>query len=196
MAHLMSKEEMYAMMEKNLPQGFPSLPEPELPKDKRHGFLAGDPMSPYRIPSTRAFYKSIVEVMNKKGFPAWSPQTYTPISNYFLDSGIPPFHDPGEGENYAKGVLTVANMVELHRMDMPFRLCDENDLDTVIAIAKRYHDAMLTNGAETPKIKEYLKWVESFLIRAEDARTAAYKRKGIINPHTVDIVKVLEAFLR
>ena len=166
--------------------------EPEMP-DPYAGFcgvLGKDGMSPYDVPSSPAMFKNVTDVMNRKGFKANFPQSYTPVPNYFRENGITPYFEQSI-DDWARGSLTIAGMIELTANGQPWQLVHpETDLDVIMAVAKAYLDAV-DNMPATPALRNYAEKVRSFLNQMEDGRTRMYLRQGKINPHAIDLAAIL-----
>lgn len=159
-------------------------------RDNLTGVNGNDPMSPYVLPESTLVYNNITDVMNKKGFLAYYPQSYTPISNYFRDSNITPYFNPTDAEDWSKGRLTVAGMIELLSMGQTFEICRDQDFDEIIAIAENY----LTHAQRmnTPAIVAYTKQVHYFLEHAKLARRKIYQRRGKETDIPTDFVGILK----
>lgn len=190
MSKLLPQKHMEELLSKMIPEGLPPVPPPKIEKDKRHGVLAGDPMSPYPIPSTPAVYRNIAEVMNKKQFICFYPESYTPVPDYFTKNGIVPYYNPPEETDYARGALTVAGMVELTKMNAPFALNYESDIDEVISIATVYIRSMEPYMGDN-RVSSYVQGVKRFIEVAEKSRTRILGRQGKINDHTIDIGAIM-----
>lgn len=192
---LMTREELLGLIKKHIPDGPPPIPPKQPKRDPRLGILSKDPMSPYNIPSTPNYYKNIADVMNNKQFPAYYPQSYTPISPYFLENRITPYFVPGEDTDYAYGALTVAGMVELTKMGAPWRLTNENDLDIVLAIAEYYRKTM-EQHMHDPKISSYAKGVDVLIRVLLKGRDQLHRRQGKLQPGALDVLTIIQRFLR
>lgn len=172
----------------------PDEPEKPNPYAGFVGILGKDSMSPYDVPSSPSMFKNITDVMNRKGFKANYPQSYTPVPNYFREHGISPFFDQSY-DDWARGSLTIAGMIELTSNGQPWQLVDpEKDIDVVMAVAKAYLDA-IDNLPGTPALRLYAEKVRNFLNMMEEGRTRMYKRQGKINPHAIDLAAILNRLL-
>lgn len=190
-------------MDETILKEFKKLPEnapPPVYKTKRvsdnfTGIMGTDPMSPYDINETAGDYKSITEVMNRKGYSATYPQSYTPIHNYFRNNGIAPYFNPGEDADYASGRLSIAGMIELTATKQPWALTRDQDIEEVIYIAEQYLN-VITSGhcANDPTFKEYAAKVRNFLTVMDHIRDKMYKRNGkehIIGGQLIKLIKKL-----
>lgn len=166
---------------------------PEKMPDKRtyaQGGTHPDPMSPYDTPHSDANYTSIIDVMNRKPFPAIYPQSYTYVPEYYRKFNVTPYFNPGEGEDYAKGVLTVAGMIELTANGQPWALQRAQDMEMIRAIAERYVE-LAQPYANRVQFKAYLERVHKFIDVLDDALAKAHKNDPHLHYENLDIVQLL-----
>lgn len=180
---------------KNLP-GLPKIEPPQNdPREHLPGIMGNDPMSPYSRPTSQAYFHDIAEVINKKPFKATFPQSYTPVSTYFTKNGITPYFNPGPDSDYAKGMITVAGMIELTNQGKPWALERDQDIELVITIAQQYLD-VVKSYMNDQRIRAYAGRVERFLAVMEQGRSRMYRRHGKLNPFAIDFAALLRRFIR
>lgn len=150
--------------------------EPEDPRSHLTGVNGINPMSPYDLPSSPTNFKDITDVVNRKNYSGYYPQSFAPVANYFLAFGLQPFFNPGEGEDYARGNLTIANMIELTATDQPWRLDRDQDIEEIFVIAKGYYDLISTS--KVPEHQVYAKKVAKFLETLNKGYERMLKRTG------------------
>ena len=170
--------------------------EKERPDHRRHlfGVNGTNSMSPYEIPSSITYFKSIADVMNKKGFNASFPQSYSVVPGYFRRFNITPYFNPGPDSDYARGSLTIAGMIELCENDQPWQLERDQDIDLVIVIAEQYLDSV-QNVLSDPRMREYAQKVQRFLKIMRRGQEKVAIRTGKLNPNAIDFVRVLKKMI-
>ena len=175
----------------------PAVPRDPPPDSRRFlkGVMGVDSMSPYTLPSSQTVFKSIADVVNNKGFPAIYPQSYTPIPEYYRKYGITPYFNPGEGEDYAKGSLTVAGMIELTVNGQPWALQRDQDLELVRIIAERYYASIEPFTKDNIQIKAYAANVQLFLKTVRKGLDRLAKRTGKSLPSDNDLFRILGKML-
>lgn len=162
-------------------------PPPPPPKPSSMGWRR-DPMSPYDMPYTPDHYTDLSDIMNNRPFLAVYPQSYTPVSKFFVEpisedhpetAGRAPFFEPHEGEDYARGALTIAGMVELNANHIAWELVRDQDLEEVEAIASAYYEELKTLGDKNDlSIKAYLQRLANFLNVMQDGIARMKRRTG------------------
>lgn len=143
------------------------------------GVTAYDPMSPYEYIPPKQVFTDLAEVINEKSFHGSYPQSYTPVPEYFKKYGYSPYYDPEEFTDYARGALTIANMIELTANDQPWKLDRIQDLYLIKEIVDRYYSQMnLPSVANDIRVKAYKQRVEMFLRRLNKAIAIHEHRTG------------------
>lgn len=170
--------------------------EKPLPDHRRHipGVNGVDPMSPYDIPSSILQYSSIADVMNKKGFDASFPQSYSVVPGYFRRFNITPYFNPGADSDYAHGSLTIAGMIELTENDQPWQLSRDQDIDLIITIAEQYLDS-IQGVLSDPRMRDYSQKVHRFLKVMRRGQERVSIRTGKVNPNAIDFARILKKML-
>ena len=137
-------------------------PPPNLSK----GVTAYDPMSPYEYRPTKEYFSNLAEIINEKSFHGSYPQSYTPVPEYFKKHGYSPYYDPEEFMDYARGALTIANMIELTANNQPWKLDRVQDMYLIRSIVEQYRAQMnLPTVVDDVRVKAYKQRVELFLRR-------------------------------
>lgn len=158
------------------------------------GVTAYDPMSPYTPPETPKKFSTITDVINNKFFKGCYPQSYTPVPEYFRRYGISPYYDPEDFTDYARGALTIANMIELTFNDQPWKLDRIQDIPLILAIVEDYYAQMRLPGiSEDISVKAYRAKVEKFLsvLRAADAKVRNRHEVKEVSDNLINIIKKL-----
>jgi len=172
--------------------------KPDIRKPPRNMYLKGmtayDPMSPYEPPHTPDKFDTITDVINNKSFKGSYPQSYTPVPEYFTKYGISPYYDPEDFTDYARGSMTISNMIELTFNNQPWQLSRVQDIPIVIDIVEQYYRQMQQPGvANDVSVKAYKTKVEKFLEVMKKAQ------KRVLNKYKVDqtprIVGILKRFM-
>ena len=172
-------------------------PPPPGPEETLTGINGRDPMSPYRVVKSTVAYDDIADLINRKGFPAIYPQSYTPIPDYFLRNNIPPYFNPGEDVDYAKGSLTIAGMIELTNNGQPWALQRDEDIEDVLTLTLKYKDYIRDYVDKNDNVRRYIPQLEKFIAVMKKGRQRMYRRKGIMDaPAMKDIVSMLQKLLR
>lgn len=153
-------------------------PDPPKPKVNITGVMGDDPMSPYKIPKSIGQFTCLADVMNRKGFAAVFPESYAPVSNYFVAYNIEPYYNPGSDIDYAPGALTIAGMVELTATGQPWALQRAQDIPIVQEIATKYLLELEQVQTTDPKILAYIKRLHVFLKVVDKANRARIRREG------------------
>lgn len=159
-------------------------------REKVKGVNGYDPMSPYTLPESLPPLTNPADLMNKKGFMAYYPQSYTPIPNYFRDNNITPFFDPSTNDDESRGMLTIAGMVELLDMGQPFTICRDQDIDEIIFIAEHYLSHM--SHLNDRQVAVYLPKVEKLLNHLKLASKKLANKHGGQTPIRPDLAEILK----
>ena len=165
------------------------------PREHLFGINGIDPMSPYIPPSSVTRFENIADVINRKGFHASYPQSYTVVPNYYRRFNITPYFNPGADSDYAKGMLTIAGMIELNENRQPWQLARDQDVGLVIAIAEEYLKSMDSSRMDA-RCRDYCAKVERFLKVMRHGQDKIDVRTGTVNPNTLDFLAVLKKMLR
>lgn len=150
-------------------------------------------MSPYAQVKSSTNFTDIADVMNRKQFTAYYPQTYAPVSNYFVAYGYQPYFNPGSGEDYARGALTIAGMVELCANDISFRIDRDTDVYVVKGIAQEYLASI--RDIRDKRIELYAKKVQKLIENLNKAILIIENRNGNAQT-TVSIETVLRKLIK
>lgn len=138
------------------------------------GLQRNDPMSPYDPPHSPVYYRSITEVLKNRPYKGSFPQSFTNIPDYFRKFNVPPFFESRDFDDYARGVMTIENMIELTATGQPWQLDRDQDVFEIISIAEEYqrqlHDPNCTAGQNAKAIESYKVKLQSFLNRMYKAR--------------------------
>lgn len=176
----LSEEDMAVLLRDMLQRGHKTIhhPPPQ-PVWNQHlkGIMGADPMSPYRLPNSYLDYKDITEVVNNKPFAAIYPQSYTPVPQYYRDFNITPYFNPSEDEDYARGALTIAGMVELTANNQPWSLRRTEDLQRVYDIATSYLDQIAEYTQTDKSLENYARKMRALVNVVEKAMVRAENRK-------------------
>lgn len=140
-----------------------------------------DPMSPYEIPHTPPEYKDLTEVMNNRGFAAIYPQTYTPIPDYYRKFNIPPYFNPGEGDDWARGSLTIAGMIELTTNQQPWMIRRIEDLDVIYQITTEYLERISPFVNTNTRVRVYVGKIKLFLQVLEKGMRRVNRMRNLKN---------------
>lgn len=159
------------------------------------GCMGDDPMSPYRIRTSKLVYKDIADIINNKPYSAVYPQTYTPIPKYFLDNGLTPYFSPMEGEDFAPGKLTIAGMIDLANTDQPFIIVRDQDFEEIYEITKTYLDQLLNLDLDR-KYKAQEVRVRVFLNLLTAGLEKVYLRRNINDRGPNALVNILKKLVR
>jgi hypothetical protein len=172
------------------------------PEEFRVGVCRKDTMNPYIPPVSKTSYRSVDDYINTKGFAAIFPQSYTPVSDYFKEYNVNPYYSPTEEEDYARGSLTIAGMIELTDRKQTWRLCRDEDVEVVIEVLTTYRDRMSNILANKPDAnvvyKKYLLKVNKLLDLLDTVRDRMYRRHGAVDRNlTLDkILSVLSGIIK
>ena len=150
-------------------------------------------MSPYERVSSPSQFTDIADVVNRKQFSAYYPQTYAPVSNYFVAYGYQPYFNPGSGEDFAYGALTIAGMVELCANDISFRIDRDADVYVVKEIAEQYLSTI--RDIRDRQIVLYAKKVEKLILKLLQAISIIEKRTGVTRS-VVPIEEILKKLIK
>ena len=150
---------------------------------------------PYTLPKSPSGFKNIVDVINNKGYHAVYPQSFTVVSPYYSRNNITPYFNPGEGEDYAHGSITIAGMIDLVANDLPWALDRDQDIEEVIAITEEYAKLLAPRQAESIELKAYACKVKGFLQVMYKGRDRMLKRTGRTATDKRDIVSILKKIL-
>lgn len=104
---------------------------------KSRVILKKNPMSPYEFPRSPE-YNSITDVINKKPYQGSYPQSLTYIPEYFSKFHISPFYEVNPIDDYAKGTLTIAIMIQLTIKKEPWKLLYLDDYADVIKNTREF----------------------------------------------------------
>ena len=168
------------------------LPKPDYLKI---GLLRDNDMSPYTAPHSPTAYRSITEVLKKRPYKGSFPQSFTEVPEYFRRYNLAPFFEPREFDDYARGVMTIENMIELTASGQPWQLDRDQDVYEIIGIAEEYqkqlHDSNCTAGQNNKAIEAYKVKLHTFLNKMYKARDKIEVRlKGRVQAKSaVDILK-------
>ena len=146
-------------------------------EDQRFTNYERDPMSAYEPIQEQIEYKNIADVVNKRGFAASFPQSYTKVSGYFLRYGITPYFNPGPDVDFARGSITIAGMIELVRDNQPLQISNEKDLEIILKICADYRLSMEPYMKDA-KVANYIKNLDKFTRTVDRAIRANYKRQN------------------
>lgn len=149
--------------------------DPPKPKPRKEPFY-NDPMDPYTLPTSDNNYDNVTDVINRKPFAAVYPQSYTPIPNYFKRFGYAPFYQPGEGEDYAHGAITIAGMIELSNNGLPWALKHDEDYDIIIASVEAYIAGAMEANSQDLKVRAWVKNMQRFLKIMKKGRERMWRR--------------------
>lgn len=156
-------------------------PEPELYNVRDHlkGITRTDPMSPYQAPRSIIAFKDLSELINKKSFSGAYPQSFAPVSEYFRGSGISPYYDPEDFNDFSHGVMTIATMIDLTANGQPWKLDRDQDLLFVDRVVREYYTQLSAESlANNVQIQAYKAKVEIFLKTLDKAISRMKKRNG------------------
>ena len=167
---------------------------PSDPNQGRIGITRIDPMSPYVPPVSTMKYDNIVEVINNKPFKAVFPQSFTPISEYFLRNRMTPYFNPGIDSDLAPGSITIAGMIDVIDQRLPLILEREEDIEPIIAILELYKKTV--GQLNDRKIQAYITKVDRFLLVMEDTKARMYRRHGKISDTSFDIGEYFRQLLK
>ena len=174
----------------------PPIQQPQITgKEYIKGCMGNDPMSPYKIPSSQLVYKDIVDVINKKPFSAMFPQSYTPISNYFLENSISPYFNPMEHEDFATGKITISGMIDLACNGQPWVLLRDQDFNEIIHLTESYID-QVSDLDINQKYKMQISRMKIFLNMMYKGRARMCKRRGILNTGREALTNILKKLVR
>lgn len=179
--------ELVAMMpsRKELDQRLADSLKPKEPEKESLGNVKrrlGD-MYPYEVPKSKLKYTSYADVVNNKPFKGAYPESFSKVSNYFLDSGISPYYEVVEDLDYSPGVLTISTMIELTCSGKKWSLMREKDIEHVIVITEQYQKSLLdtltdSNDPDMVRRKHYASKVAKFLNVMYEARARYELRTG------------------
>ena len=159
------------------------------------GIMKQDPMSPYTPPQSPTNYTSITDILRRKPYKGAFPQSFTRVPNYFGKYGISPYYEPEEFNDYARGAITIENMIELTNSRLPWQLDRDQDVIEIIGITEEYYK-QLTNPANINErnakiVEAYRQKLEVFLQTMYRAKQKVELRNcGRIKPTSLlDIMK-------
>lgn len=167
---------------------------PDDPRKHLTGILGIDPMSPYTKPRSVTQFTDIADVINRKQYTAYYPQTYAPVSNYFIEYNIQPYFNPGSGEDYARGAITIAGMIELVANELPLKIERDQDLDEIIKLAQAYLDSI--SEIRDPHYKQYAKRTQHFVAVMTEARDKMLVRNGQTLPNSPSILDIIKRLVK
>lgn len=164
-------------------------PRPQKQEDK----YCKDGMSPYDRVSSPSHFTDITDVVNRKQFSAYYPQSYAPVPNYFVAFGYQPYFNPGSGEDFAYGALTIAGMVELCANNISFRIARDTDVYVVKGIAEQYLDSI--RGIKNDQITAYATKVTKLISKLDQAIAIIETRTGRTRS-VVSISEILKKLIK
>lgn len=150
---------------------------------------------PYEVPCSKLVFKDISDEINTRGFHATYPQSYTPIPNYFLHFKVDPFFSPTEDEDFARGSVTIAGMIEMTDMKMPWRLSRDEDIPIIIELVERYVANMAPFAASSLLVKAYLIKCNKFLEIMRAGQRRMLRRRKDIKP-SINFLNILQKLTR
>lgn len=188
-----SREELKSWMEEMLPDRPPSIPQQPKPYPKYPSVFENDPMSPYKVPRTRDTpYVDVVDVIRNKPFKAIYPESFAPVPDYYRENNIPVPYEPVPGSDYARGSLTIDDMLELVSMDQPWALERSQDMQIIRDILQEYLNLALPQKTKSKAIANSIAGVERLMAILDDGLKRAAKKEGKLKGVTRDIFSLLK----
>ena len=111
---------------------------PRNPSKERIGITRIEPMSVYIPPVSTMKYNNVVEIIDNKPFKAVFPQSFIPISEYFLKNRMTPYFNSLVDSHLAPGSINITGMIDVIDQQLPLISECEEDIEPIITILDLY----------------------------------------------------------
>lgn len=127
--------------------------------------MDNNPMSPHRVTPSKLRFEDAADAINNKSYMAYYPVSAGPIDDYYRDNGFaPPFRiDPERENDWDRGVITIAGMMNLTESKIPFQLVHKRDILEIKQLVDLYVAEISPYVEQYPRLKVELNRCNKFL---------------------------------
>lgn len=127
--------------------------------------MDNNPMSPHRVTPSKLRFEDAADAINSKSYIAYYPVSAGPIDDYYRDNGFaPPFRiDPERENDWDRGVITIAGMMNLTESKIPFQLVHKRDILEIKQLVDLYVEEISPYVDQYPRLKIELNRCNKFL---------------------------------